>query len=111
MIDLQLHHKFYAWLSGVTLTKNLARNVWLEGSYCEVYIRYFRGQIQIANVQVHPEHWHKGIFTNFLSVVERCGHPIKIENVHNERLAKYLDKRKGYTCEQDNAGTPSFYKD
>ena len=111
MIDSRLHHAFYGWLYQVTTAKSsVAKNIWLEGNYCDVYVRYFMGKIEIANVNVQPEWQQKGIFTNFLTIVEHCGRPIKIENVLNDDLAKHLERRAGYTCKRGSpVDLPSFY--
>ena len=50
-----------------------------------------------ADVIIHyiflpPEHRHKGLFTNFIVYLQRCGHKIVICGVGNDNIPRALNK-------------------
>lgn len=77
------------------------RNEWLIDNYTQLYIRVSHrmiGQpgnqltkmIDIANIEVMPQHRSRGIFTNIRLHVESFNLPVYIESVLNDKLAAHL---------------------
>ena len=94
-------------------------NDWLELDNMLVYVR--KGQhicngkllhtFDIANISVHPDHQHEGIFTSFLEDVETLGLPVHVENVLTEQFANFFRKREGYEVLVEEYGMVSFLKE
>jgi N-acetylglutamate synthase-like GNAT family acetyltransferase len=97
------------------------RNCWLNYPDFHVYVRKGYHRINqanpvsmtfdIANIDVEARQRGKGIFTDWLTLVERetksAGlEAVYVENVLNPRLADFLTRR-GYT--KLEGGIPSFY--
>ncbi len=83
------------------------RNRWFHGPHIGMYLRRTRRviddnvveTIDIANVEVDEAHQGKGIFTEYLSVIESLAiwnHlTVYMENILNPKLAEFMFKR-GY---------------
>ena len=81
-----------------------AKNAWLSDPTMEVYVRRFRGRLEIANVGVADP--GKGRFTRFLEVAETLVRVVHIENVLNARFGKFFERR-GYN--RDAFANPPCY--
>ena len=71
------------------------RDAWYSVGGVQVYLRLRHNSITIANVSVIVKKRGKGIFTSFLFWCEANSAKVIVENVLNNRLAIFLEKR-GY---------------
>ncbi len=95
-----------------------ARSRWFEVGPLEIYLRsgtrWYNGHgvnvIDVGNVKIADERKRgKGLFTKILGELETIAHEsgraVFVENLLNERLEKFLQRR-GYTC--TNPQDPKF---
>lgn len=84
----------------------------------EVYVRVYNHPqkgfcLDIARIQIRQENQHQGIFSYFLHKAEQLCESfgiryIKVENVLNEKLGDFLQRR-GYNAIRDDANVPSYW--
>ena len=103
-------------------TKSKLRNQWIKEPHMQVYVRKSRRFVNdelipcfdVASIQVKESHQGKGLFTNFLKMVEEYSAEnsliVFVESVLNVRLRKFLE-RNGYIHHPSTSEIcPSYYK-
>ena len=95
----------------ITFLEDNSRSRWITIGPMEVYVRKsIKNFLEIANVNVLPEHRNSGVFTKFLNTIEKMKplSGIFIENVMHERFAKFFKKRNYKEYKYGNEH-PCFY--
>lgn len=96
---------------------SMPQNQWLEAYGSKIYVRFYHHPVKqemfdIANISIRQENQRQGIFTYFLTEMEKlCWsyriHFVRVENVSHPGLARFLGKR-GYQPIRDDGGLSSY---
>ncbi len=98
--------------------KHGKRSYWFKIGPMSVYMRHSKrfndekwySCIDVANVGMHPDYRGNGLFTDFMTGLETEPLNLYIEMVHNERLAAWFQRRKGYVRIGHDGDVPCFLR-